>query len=97
MLLNFLPDEIDSFSNFMWAWLVVTICQFVVVLIISLIFSCRAELPNIVVGIVYFIVILKNMDYGFWMTVLLFITTIIIGLLFVLIFSGIRRLMNREK
>jgi hypothetical protein len=78
-MLKFLPENIESFGDFIKAWMVIAIAQFIVVLFISLVFSCGVGFPNFIVGIVYFIVIYTSKDYGFWMIVLLFFTSTIIG------------------
>jgi hypothetical protein len=93
-MLDFLPDELDSFNDFFKAWLIVTITQCFTVFFISLYFHCRNRVPNFIIGVVYFIVILINKDYGFWMTILLFFTTTFVGWISSFVFAAIIKLIG---
>jgi hypothetical protein len=63
-----LPMEINSIGTFFTAF----ICIFCIQVLLSLISRIFIQLDNII-AIVLFIVVLSIKDYGFWMTLLLFL------------------------
>ena len=92
--IKFLPDDISSFRTFFYALLILYVEILTTAIIISLILG-RIGYP--ITLVIYFIMILVNKDYGFWMTTLLFIIGGIGMYIILIIFQKIRMEYLKDK
>ena len=70
-IINFLPMKIDSFKSFFIAWVIINITFIIISCFVSFLYGLKLE---VIILIIIFIIVLIIRDYGFFMTLLLFIT-----------------------
>ena len=75
-ILSFMPDTIDGFGSFLHAWFIIVLATIVLQFLLSFI-----DIGGWIVDVILFILVLWLRDYGFWMTLLLFLFSSFVGLL----------------
>ena len=81
-ILSFMPDTIDGFGSFLHAWFIIVLATIVLQFLLSFI-----DIGGWIVDVILFILVLWLRDYGFWMTLLLFLFSSFVGLLLSLLYA----------
>ena len=79
-ILSFMPDTIDGFGAFLHAWFIIVLATIVLQFLLSFI-----GIGGWIVDVILFILGLR--DYGFWMTLLLFLFSSLVGFLLSLLYA----------
>lgn len=81
-ILSFMPDTIDGFGAFLHAWFIIVLATIVLQFLLSFI-----GIGGWIVDVILFILVLWLRDYGFWMTLLLFLFSSLVGFLLSLLYA----------
>lgn len=81
-ILSFMPDTIDGFGSFLHAWFIIVLATIVLQFLLSFI-----DIGGWIVDVILFILVLWLRDYGFWMTLLLFLFSSFVGFLLSLLYA----------
>ena len=81
-ILSFMPDTIDGFGSFLHAWFIIVLATIVLQFLLSFI-----DIGGWIVDVILFILVLWLRDYGFWMTLLLFLVSSFVGFLLSLLYA----------
>ena len=81
-VLSFMPDTIDGFGSFLHAWFIIVLATIVLQFLLSFI-----GIGGWIVDVILFILVLWLRDYGFWMTLLLFLFSSLVGFLLSLLYA----------
>lgn len=85
-ILSFMPDVIGDFGDFLKAWFFILLATIVLQFLLGLV-----GVSPWIVDVILFALVLWLRDYGFWMTLLLFLFSSFVGYLLQLLFTWRRR------
>ena len=71
-LWGILPESINSFKTFLIAFLIITLIQIGIGLSLKMLIGIRLDF---VISLILFIIVLTTKDYGFFLTLLLFVVS----------------------